>query len=178
MRDGGLAATSIGLPYIPIEGEKRMNKLTIAIGTASLACALSAVAADSNVDVRANIKGTCVIEQVTAVEFGDLQQGTTAPDRTAPGSVRYWCTKGLVYTVAINNGANASGTVRRMKGIATTNSTEYLPYTLTSASPPSATGAGPGAPVTLTLTGTVLGTDYNVLSVGQLKDTVVVTIAP
>jgi hypothetical protein len=32
--------------------------------------------------------------------------------------------------------------------------------------------------VTLTLTGTVLGTDYNVLSVGQLKDTVVVTIAP
>jgi len=155
-----------------------MNKLAIVIGTATLACAFSATAAESNVDVRANIKGTCVIEQVTAVEFGDLQQGTTAPDRTAPGSVRYWCTKGLVYTVGISKGANASGDIRRMKGVATTNSSEYLAYTLTTSSPASATGVGPATPVTLALTGTVKGTDYNVLSVGQLKDTVVVTIAP
>jgi len=155
-----------------------MSRPAAGIAATVLAFSLPAVAADTNVDVRANIKGTCVIDQVTAVEFGDLQQGTTAPDRTAPGSVRYWCTKGLVYTVSISNGSNASGSIRRMKGIATTNSTEYLPYTLTTTAPASSTGVGPGALVTLTLNGTVKGTDYNVLSVGQLKDTVVVTIAP
>jgi spore coat protein U-like protein len=155
-----------------------MSRTAAGIAATVLASSLPAIAAESSVDVRANIKGTCVIDQVTAVEFGDLQQGTTAPDRTAPGSVRYWCTKGLAYTVAIGTGSNAQGEIRRMKGVATTNSTEYLPYTLTSGSAASAVGVGPATPVTLTLTGAVKGTDYNVLSVGQLKDTVVVTIAP
>jgi len=155
-----------------------MNKLTIAIGAAAVVCALPAAAATTNLDVRANVKATCVIDQVTSIDFGDLNQGTTAPDRTAPGSVRYWCTKGATYTVATGNGNNASGTQRRMKGVATTNSTEFLPYTLTSDAPASGTGAGAAAPATVTFTAGVKGTDYNVLSVGQLKDTVVVTITP
>ena len=155
-----------------------MSKLATRIGTALVAIALPAAAADKQVDVRANIKGTCVIDLATAVDFGDLEQATTAPDRTAPGSVRYWCTKGLAYTVTMGNGNNASGTQRRMKGIATTNSTEFLAYDLTAGSPATGTGAGPAAPVTFTMTGTVRGANYNVLSVGQFMDTVVVTIAP
>jgi spore coat protein U-like protein len=155
-----------------------MNKLVTGIGFALLTFALPASAADTSVDVRANIKGTCVIELVTSIDFGDLEQGTTAPDRTAPGSVRYWCTKGLVYSVTMGNGNNASGTQRRMKGAATTNSTEFLAYDLTSNAPATATGVGPSAPATVALTATVKGTNYNVLSVGQFVDTVVVTIAP
>jgi len=158
--------------------EKNMGKLAVGLGSALFATALCAAAADTSVDVRANIKGTCVIDQVTMIDFGDLEQGTTAPDRNAPGSVRYWCSKGLVYTVTMGNGNNASGTQRRMKGIATTNSTEFLPYTLAPDAPASGTGAGPATLMTLTLTGTVRGADYNVLSVGQFMDTVVVTIAP
>jgi spore coat protein U-like protein len=155
-----------------------MNNLATGIGTALFAVALPAVAADASVDVRANIKGICVIDLVTPVDFGDLEQGTTAPDRTAPGSVRYWCTKGLAYNVTMSNGNNASGTQRRMKGVATTNSTEFLPYSLTAGSPATGTGKGPTTPDTFTITGSVRGADYNVLSVGQFLDTVVVTIAP
>ena len=155
-----------------------MSRLAIGVGTALFTIALPAAAADASVDVRANIKGTCVIDLVTMIDFGDLEQGTTAPDRTAPGTVRYWCSKGLAFTITTGNGNNASGTQRRMKGVATTNSTEFLPYTLTSDAPASGTGAGAAAPATVTFTAGVKGTDYNVLSVGQLKDTVVVTITP
>ena len=155
-----------------------MRKLATCVGIAVLAISLLARAAESSVDVRANIKGTCVINSVTMVDFGDLSQGTTAPDRTAPGSVNYWCTKGLAYTVTMSNGNNAQGPNRRMKGVATTNSNEYLSYDLTSTSPSSNIGTGPATPQTYAMTAAVKGTDYNVLSVGQLKDTVVVTIAP
>jgi len=155
-----------------------MKRLATGIGITICAIALAAAADDASVDVRANIKGTCVIDLVTTIDFGDLQQGTTAPDRTAPGSVRYWCTKGLKYTVALGDGNNNQGNKRRMKGVATTNSTEFLPYDLTSDAPASGTGAGPTTLATVNLTATVRGADYNALSVGQFKDTVVVTIAP
>jgi spore coat protein U-like protein len=151
-------------------------RFALAFLIAALPIAVSA--AETSVDVRANIKGTCVIDQATTIDFGDLEQGTTAPDRTAPGSVRYWCSKGLVYSVTLGNGNNASGTQRRMKGQATTNSTEFLSYTLTSDAPATGTGAGPATLVTVALTASVRGADYNVLSVGQFMDTVVVTIAP
>jgi spore coat protein U-like protein len=152
--------------------------MRFAIPLLAAALPLAVFAADTSVDVRANIKGTCVIDAVTVIDFGDLEQGTTAPDRTQAGSVRYWCSKGLVYRVTLGNGNNASGTQRRMKGIATTNSTEFLAYQLTSDAPASGTGAGPATLATVALTATVRGVDYNVLSVGQFMDTVVVTIAP
>jgi spore coat protein U-like protein len=155
-----------------------MSKFAAGLGAFLLSIPLCAIAADASVDVRANIKGTCVIDLVTMIDFGDLEQGTTAPDRTAPGTVRYWCSKGLVFTITTGNGNNASGTQRRMKGVATTNSTEFLPYTLAPDAVLSGTGAGPAAPVTHTITGTVRGADYNALSVGQFSDTVIVTIAP
>jgi len=155
-----------------------MRKLATCVGIAVLAISLLASAAESSVDVRANIKGICVIDLVTMIDFGDLEQATAPTDRTAPGSVRYWCTKNLAYSVTLGNGSNATGTQRRMKGIATTNSTEFLPYELTSDAPATGLGAGPSALATVTLTGKVRGTDYNVLSVGQFQDTVVVTIAP
>ena len=79
--------------------------------------------------------------------------------------------------MTLGNGNNFL-TTRRMKGTASTNSAEFLAYDLTSDAPASATGVGPGAMATLTLTASVKGTDYNALSVGAFQDTVVVTIAP
>ncbi len=139
---------------------------------------VSAFADTANLNVNANILGTCVIQSVQSVNFGDLQQGTTAPDKTAPGSITYWCTKGASYTLTLGLGNNPSGTNRRMQGQATTNSTEFLPYDLLSDASGGGIGKGPAAPETRNVTGTVRGADYNVLSVGGFQDTVVVTITP
>ena len=48
-----------------------MNKLTIAIAAAAVVCAFPAAAANTNLDVRANVKATCVIDQVTSIDFGE-----------------------------------------------------------------------------------------------------------
>ena len=140
--------------------------------------ATSAAADTANLNVSANILGTCVIQSIQSVNFGDLTQGTTAPDKTATGSVTYWCTKGASYTVNLGLGNNPQGTVRRMQGQATTNQAEFLPYNLVSNSPASGTGQGPAAPEAHNVSATVLGTDYNALSVGGFVDTVVITITP
>src|SRR5436853_1045362 len=97
----------------------------------------------ANVDVTANIKGVCRIDSIQSVDFGDLEQGTTAADKTAPGAVNYWCTKGVPYTITLGVGQNPAGAVRQMKGTATTNATELLKYSLVAQSPVSGTGRGP-----------------------------------
>ena len=151
------------------------------LGLASmLALAAGAALADTaNVDVTANIRGVCRIESIQSVDFGDLEQGTTAADKQASGAVNYWCTKGVAYTITLGTGLNPSGAVRQMKGTAATNSAELLKYELISTSPTTGLiGRGPQTPEALALQGTVLGADYNILSVGGFKDTVVITVTP
>ena len=143
-----------------------------------LSAAGPAMSDTANVDVTANIKGVCRIESIQSVDFGDLEQGTTAADKNAPGAVNYWCTKGVAYTITLGPGQNPAGTIRQMKGMATTNSTELLKYELVAQSPVAGTGRGPQTPEALTLQGTVRGADYNILSVGGFRDTVVITVTP
>ena len=137
-----------------------------------------ALADTANVNVSANIKGICKIESIQSVDFGDLIQGANAADKTAPGTVNYWCTKGVAYTVTLGTGQNAAGAVRQMQGQASTNSTELLPYDLILPTPPPTTGRGPQTPEALALQGTVKATDYNTKSVGGFRDTVIVTVTP
>ena len=146
--------------------------------TILLLAAGPAAADTANVDVTANIKGVCRIESIQSIDFGDLEQGTTAADKTVPGTINYWCTKGVPYAVTLGPGANPAGAMRRMKGQGTANASEYLSYTLVLTSPEGGIGRGPQSPVALGLQGTVSGAEYNTLSVGALKDTVVVTISP
>jgi len=148
------------------------------IGTGLLALAFTASADQANMDVGAELIGTCKIDQVTPIDFGDLEQGSTAPDRIMVGSVRYWCSKGLRYTVKTDDGMNAQvlGS-RRMKGQASTNATEYLPYDLRPRRD-SGTGLGPHTLETFEMEAEVKGRDYNTLSVGGFLDTVTVTISP
>jgi spore coat protein U-like protein len=143
-----------------------------------IALALPAAADQANVDVRANIKGTCKIESIASIDFGDLEQGTTASDRTAPGTVRYWCSKGLTYNITVGDGNNSDGTTRRMKGQASTNASEFLPYQVVADSAITGTGRGPQTPENFQMTGTVRGPDYNVVSVGGFLDTIIVTVSP
>ena len=53
---------------------------------------------------------------------------------------------------------------------------DLIPYSLAFAG--SGTPAGPGSPLTLTITGNVLGTDYISKSAGGYSDTVLITLAP
>jgi len=145
-----------------------MKTLAHAIALASLAAGL-AQADQENVDVRANIRGACRIESVQPVDFGGLQKGTAAADRTATGIVRYWCTKGLEYRVVLGSGTHHRG----MQGEVTT---DFLPYELVSQSPTTGTGRGPHLLETLVLEGTVRGADYNFLPAGGFRDTVEVTL--
>jgi len=83
-----------------------------------------ALADTANVDVTANIKGVCRIESIQSVDFGDLEQGTTAADKTAPGAVNYWCTKGVAYTVTLGMGTNPTAATRNMFFFTNTATTE------------------------------------------------------
>src|SRR6185436_9107750 len=130
------------------------------IGTALLELAFPASADQANMDVGAELIGTCKIDLVTLVDFGDLEQGSTAPDRIAPGSVRFWCSKGLRYQVKIYDGVNSQVGTRRMKGQASTNSTEYLPYDLRPRGRDSGTGLGPQTPEIFEMEAEVKGRDY------------------
>ena len=147
-------------------------------GTALFALAFSAAADQASTDVGAEIVGTCKIDLATLVDFGDLEQGPTAADRIASGSVRFWCSKGLRYSVRVDDGANHLSGHRRMKGQAPANSTEYLPYDLRPRGRENGTGLGPKAPEIFEMEAEVKGSDYNGLSAGGFLDTVVVTISP
>jgi spore coat protein U-like protein len=79
------------------------------------------------------------------------------------------------FTVDGNDGAHALGPgLRRMRHA--TVATEFLPYTL-AISPSSATVAK-GTPVTVSMTASVLSTDYQNALAGTYSDTVTVTVSP
>ena len=149
------------------------------IGTALLALACSASADQSRMDVGAEIIGVCKIEDATSIDFGDLiQSAGTSPNRIVTGSVRFWCSMGLRYTVKVDNGLHSSKGSRRMKGQASTNTNEYLSYDLRPRNTERGTGLGPQSPEVFEMEAEVRGENYEMLSVGGLLDTIVVTISP
>ena len=148
------------------------------IGVAFLALAFSASADQANMDVGVELIGICKINQVVAVDFGDLVQSAASPDRTAIGSLHFWCSQGLRYNVKIDDGLHSTKGTRRMKGQAATNSLEYLSYDLRPRNTERGTGMGPLSPEVFEMEAEVKGVNYDPLSVGPLRDTVVVTISP
>ena len=149
----------------------------LAQAAAILWLAAGEAAADAGVaDVTANIRGVCRIESIHAVDFGELEEGGAASERSATGTVRFWCTKGVAYTIALGSGANPAGTTRRMMGQEDATVARFLPYELAFRSAANGTGLGPHAPEALALHGTVRVADYKALAPGEFRDTVMVTI--
>lgn len=148
------------------------------IGTALFALALSASADQARMDVNAELIGLCKIDSATPIDFGDLEQSTSSPDRIAVGSVRFWCSKGLKYKITTDDGLHSSKGSRRMKGEGASNANEYLSYDLRPRGTERDTGLGPQNPETFEMEAEVKGVNYDPLSVGPLRDTVVVTISP
>jgi len=155
---------------------------------ASGSVSAQAATATSNLTVQITITASCTINAAT-LDFGS-NPGTTlvAANIDASSTVSVTCTSGSPYSIGMDNGANASGTQRRMK-----TGTNFLNYNLyvdagrtnawtTAASSTTCTtanscalGTGNGSPQSVSIFGRVpsIGTAP---PTGAYSDTVLMTI--
>jgi len=151
------------------------KSMAVLIALAVFAAGGAAWAAGSNtLTVNASVTGTCKFSSATStLSFGALDPSSAA-DGTGSTTTNFWCTKG-VNTDAITNdsGLNFSGKNRMKDAV----SGEFIPYTLALLKDGLA-NSGPGAPRTLTISGTVLNADYTGKSAGNYADTVILSINP
>jgi spore coat protein U-like protein len=130
-------------------------------------------AADKNVIINANVVGTCAFVDANdvTINMGDLKAGSG--DQSKTGSTQFWCSNGVSYTLATNDGLNAVGDVKHMKS-----GVNVLPYTLT-LDHETGTGSGPNTPIDLTLTAEVKGSDLDSATIAAgYTDTVILTVNP
>lgn len=137
-------------------------------------------AASSTVSVTAVVlsKSNCKFNSATAaLNFGNLDP-TTPIDRTITTSITFIChgsANPATFSITDDDGLYKTGTdANRMRH--TTVITEYLPYSLT-LNPTSGT-VPKNTNQTLTISGTVKGTDYQNAYVGNFSDTVIISISP
>jgi spore coat protein U-like protein len=149
----------------------KTSKLLVAV--AAMAFAGFAAADTSDVGVTAKVLGTCKFDTSTAADFGSLDPMSPAA-QTATGAVTFWCTNGTTYNLSANNGANASGTQKRMKG---PGASDFINYSLSLAST-TGTGLGKSTSITVNADASLTATAYQDSVAGNYSDAVTVTIAP
>lgn len=109
---------------------RRLLRWANAAGVAALLSACSAVTAQAatatgSLTVQMTISVSCTISAAT-LNFGNLPGTSVIAGATnASVNVSVTCTNGSPYSIAMNNGANASGSQRRM-----TNGTTFISYNL------------------------------------------------
>lgn len=148
----------------------------IALATAIAAASLSgaSMAADqADVKVLAAVINNCKIIQTQDINFGQLDPAA-ATDASAQGAVILACTKKVNYSLTADQGQNANGSTRRMRGGA---NGDFLAYQL-AADSFSGVGAGFGSPITVGLSASVAGSDYRDLSADSYADTLRFTVMP
>jgi len=154
-----------------------MKKILAIITVAAItAMAGTAMAADTNtLTVSASVTGTCKFSSPSStLAFGGLDP-SIGTDVSTSTDVNFWCTNGVTTDViSATQGLHWSGTKRQMEGPAPA---DLIPYSL-SLSPDSNPNIGPGTVRTLTIGGTVLGSDYIDAKTGSYSDTVVLNITP
>lgn len=152
---------------------KKIFSMAVVIGV--LAIAGSAMASGTNtLTVTASVTGTCkFVSGTSTLNFGTLDPSLSS-DVNGSGTTTFWCTKGTTQTLSANNGTNWDGSKRNMK---LTTGADLIPYTLT-LTPDGSTNQGPGSPRTLTISGTILNTDYISKAAGSYSDTVTLSITP
>lgn len=105
--------------------------ISVLAGSSILGLTPLAYAADTNgnFDVTITIDSSCTIDTATDgdVVFGSqISSATNIQIGTA--SIDVTCTQGTAYSIALNDGANANATSRRMIG--QTLATDFVPYQL------------------------------------------------
>lgn len=153
-----------------------MNRLKFArIAAAALAVAASSTAfADSqNLVVTANVAGVCKLNTIPGMTFA--LDPTVGTNQTQTTTVSYKCTKGTAPTSMTVGGALAAAGYS-----GTLTGPSAMPYTIAWTAPATA-GSGLGSAVTavnVTLTGSILGTDYVNAAAGAYTETIAVVIVP
>jgi hypothetical protein len=147
----------------------------IAITLMTLFFASSALAADQNLNVSANVVGHCAFNPGTDVDFGDLVQ-TSAANATATGNLTFWCTRNANYT--LSDQANATEGDGTFSGTLTSlATTDTIPYTLNYDNY-SGSGDGKTSPITSTISATILNVNYVDVAAATYTEVVTFTITP
>ena len=123
-------------------------------------------------------KSNCKFNSATAaLNFGNLDPANPI-DRTVSTTVTFVChgsAPSATFSITDDDGLyKTAPNANRMRH--TTVTTEYLPYSLT-LNPTSGT-VPKNVDQTLTISGTVKGTDYQNAYVGNFSDTVIISISP
>jgi spore coat protein U-like protein len=145
---------------------------------------LMAASQTANLPVNVAVAANCSITTVGvtfSADYDPVSLHASSPD-DGTGTVTVTCTKGAGSTIALNYGANASGTQPRMKGPGASGS-EYINYTLYSDS--GRTTAWNGTTYTIGAAPSKVARSYTVyaripggqdISQGAYSDTVVATV--
>ena len=105
---------------------QRMLRLAYVLGC-FVAAQAHAQSANSNFGVNASVLSGCGVTANT-VNFGTLPPGAATTQVDTLGAIVITCSLGIPYTVALDQGANAQGSNRRMRHATLT--TQYLGYDL------------------------------------------------
>lgn len=171
---GGTAANGIAWRY---------NEVLLSLGAFPPNCqtggAAGGTAAGPASTVTASVTKACTIATATELNFGTVSGLLrTATDQTS--LLRMTCTNRSAFQVGLDNGANASGNIRRMAS-----GTGYVAYELyrdtqrtqrwgNTLNADTATGTGSGVEQTLTVYGRVPA--QSAAAAGNYSDTVTVTV--
>ncbi len=149
--------------------------ILVIVGLVATGVATTTMAADTkDIKVTAAVVQNCKINTADDIGFGSLDPAI-ASNATATGGVVFVCTKNVDFSLTADNGSHWDGTLskRRMKGA----DSNYLPYTLAQSSF-TGKGMGFGVPVNVTLSASILGSDYRDLPADSYMDNLRVSINP
>lgn len=152
-------------------------RLAVPVVVVAMFVAGSGWAADSaTLTVQAMVTPTCMFQapRTATLNFGSLNPG--GGDVTQSATAQFWCTAGVSnLAFAVGNGLNFAAGKRGMKHATFA---DVIPYSIDSVTPDGNPNAGPLSPRTVTIQGSVLGTDYASVTAGTYSDTVIVSITP
>jgi spore coat protein U-like protein len=155
-----------------------MNARIASIAAVVLAYALAIAPARAGdaatVRVTANVLGVCKVVSVEDIGFGDLDPSRPV-DAQARGVVRFMCTRGVDYRLAVDQGRHYDAALgqRRMRGA----DGALLPYALAQDGF-SGIGTGFRTPIELPLAATIRGDDYRDLPASAYEDVIRVVLEP
>ncbi len=103
---------------------KYIARLLLAgVAASMMGAAAHAVTATSQFNAQITIQADCVVSSPNVLDFGTV--GLLSSNKDTSMDFTVTCTNGAAYTIAMDNGQNASGSTNRMK-----NGSEYVSYEL------------------------------------------------
>lgn len=148
--------------------------IAMAAAVLMVAAAGTAMAATTDVQVTAQVAGTCVFSTPPSFNFGLLDQASTS-DAVLNGNLQFWCTNGVAYT--LSDQANVGTADGAYSGNLSDGAGHDIGYNI-GYDNYQGTGAGPSSPLVSSLTVTIPNGNYVGAVPGTYSETVTFTITP